>query len=265
MINKFKPQFNSTRLQRFGPNSDSGYLMPKTLLKSKNTLIVSFGVGFTIDFELDYLDKCRNTSIYLFDHSCSFKSVINELIFNFKNFKITSNLKLLFLYLKMSYHIFYNKESISFYDKFISDNRSLNNILLSDAFSNIDFNIFEYKILKIDIERSEYLILKDDEQFKLLQDRFDVILIEFHGLSTNYNKVDFINQQFKNNGFFIGHYHNNNCVIFNDYYGMNNCFEVLYLSKNKFEEDIECSNGVYPIPNLDFSCCPKKSENEFYF
>jgi hypothetical protein len=265
MINKFKPQFDSSNLIRLGPNSDSGYLIPKSLLKSKSTLIVSFGVGFTIDFELDFLKKCSETSIFLYDYSCSFKSVIREILLNFKKAKFIKSLKLLLRYLKLSLQIFYYREKISLFDKFISDNKNLNNILLHDAFTDIDFNSYDYKILKIDIERSEYLILKDHHDFKLLQERFDIIIIEFHGLLTNHNKIDYINEQFKKNGFFIGHYHNNNCVAFVEDFKMNNCFEVLYLSKIKFEEVYRCNNGIYPIPNLDFSCCPEKNENEFYF
>ena len=264
MLNKFKPKVLAKNLIRLGPRKDSGYVLHKNILKNNSIFLLSLGVGFEIGFEKDIIKKFRSKKIVLVDYSSS------DFAFILSQFSLLIKLKLYRFLANIYRYIFYKKfmikssKNIDFLSKYVNNYNDKRNIefhqILQKYKSYIDK---ELSILKIDIERSEYKILNENS-LKLISKYFQVVLIEFHGLITFHEKINQIDNLFKKNNFFVGHYHNNNTVPFHKKYNMSNCFEVTYLCKSRFLEE-EIYDQEYPLKNLDFSCNPKLDEIKFNF
>jgi hypothetical protein len=264
MLNKFKPKVLAKNLIRLGPKKDSGYVLHKNILNNNSVFLLSLGVGFEIGFEKDIIKNFNKKNIILVDYSSSDKEFVStqlSLLLKFKLYRFSANLYRYFFFKKF---IISNKKFINFLPFFVSDNNKGLNVKLSDLLET-NKKVFskDLNIIKIDIERSEYLILNENT-IKQISIIFDVVLIEFHGLITFNEQISKINELFKTHKYFIGHYHNNNTVPFHEKFEMNNCFEVTYLSSKKFKKE-KTLNQEYPLKNIDYSCNPKLKDVEFTF
>ena len=167
---KFKPKY-SYDLIRVGSNHDGGYLIEKSSFINSRFLF-SFGISTNWDFEKDFIYK-RDVELIAFDGS------INEKFWKDKKLKALEKIKKLSLkdfyqyaYIKYSFNKFFSKKN--FVSKFIS-NKLPNSMTFKEAInlSKVNEDIF----FKIDIEGSEYEILKDIVEN---QNMIIGIAIEFH-------------------------------------------------------------------------------------
>lgn len=140
---------------RIGPKKDGGYVILDQVSKKADLLMV-FGVGDDIDFEIDFKSKYPKVNIFLYDHTIKdLPSSNND--FYFKSLGIS--------------HIESEKtNTLNFFTEFHDKERSLS------------------KILKIDIEGSEWDLISEIDSEILKQ--FDQIIIEFHLFFVKYNQVN---------------------------------------------------------------------------
>ena len=258
--NIFKP-YNVGNLIRLGGKKDGGYLLSEKSL-SKTNFLVSLGIAYNWDFEIDFLDKKKNKnlSILTFDNSIS-REIVKK--FSKKSFFLffikPSFKKIQHIYKFFSFtNTFDGKKAIH-----ISKNVTTANTEKTINLENI-FSLIKEKnqniILKIDIEGGEYYLLKDIFRYS---ERINVLIIEFHLILKNEEKLfDFIKKI--SNEFYITHIHVNNVSLSND----NNSADIIEFTFEKkllFDRKLIPSNENYPIKGLDYPSSKKVADCKLIF
>ena len=179
--NYLKPKI-SIRLIRMGSLTDGGYFVPFKILK-KIKKIISCGLGIDWSFEENFKKKNKGVEITFYDHS------INT-FFWFKNFfyylyfylRYRQNFKVIFAY--FYYYKFFRNKKINHKKIKISKSDNLNqNIISLKNLLKLEKN---HILLKVDIEGDEYKVL---DQIIKYQQKLDCIIIEFHKINKNLNKI----------------------------------------------------------------------------
>jgi hypothetical protein len=186
-----KPKKNYL-LERIGKDNDGGYLVCPRSIKETSSLI-SLGINDDWSFEEDFLKKNKNIHVSYFDPGTSF-------------------LYLTKIFFKKLFFFFYYKplEIIkSFFQllKFFLIKKKIYNIYISHG----DILKYTKKVkapffLKIDIEGSEYRILRDIIKIKK---KISGLVIEFHNTDLF---IDNIKYFIKNIGLKLIHTHANNTL-----------------------------------------------------
>ena len=140
---------------RIGPKKDGGYVILDQVSKDADLLMV-FGVGDDIEFEIDFKHAYPNVNVVLYDHT------INDLPSKNKHFFFKS--------LGISHIESETCSTLNFFTEFHDKERKLS------------------KILKIDIENSEWNVISEIDSEILRQ--YDQIIIEFHLFFVKYNQVN---------------------------------------------------------------------------
>lgn len=216
---KFKPKF-SYDLIRIGNDNDGGYLIDTYSFK-KTKELVSLGINDDWSFEKDFfLRRNKKISVECFDDRLDKKFLIKKLVINFvfilyhlKFEFFLDAVKKFFSYIKFKKIFLFEKKRISYKDL---------DIILKKKNKNI--------FLKIDIETSEYRILKDiiSNQKKIIG-----LVIEFHDCDLHKKKIiNFINSL----DLTLVHIHGNN-LSSKDFSGNPTAIELSFarfpLKKNK--------------------------------
>ena len=243
--NLFYPKFKSNLL-RLGRNFDGRYIVEKNSIK-QSEILLSFGLSDDWTFEEDY-SKLGENKVYCYDYSVNIrfwlvsflKSLISIVLFRdpIKNFRK------LFDYVE--YKSFFNSKKNFHYKKFISPSSMKKNLFkdnvhlsLNDIVKKIEKNFF----LKIDIEGSEYRILKEIIQNS---SKINGLVIEFHDFDLHYKVV----QNFINNfELELIHVHVNNYGSINQE-GLPSVVELSFASQN-FLDKKEKNDKSYPDSKLD--------------
>tara|TARA_B100000965_G_C19525186_1_gene728436 strand:+ start:580 stop:1335 length:756 start_codon:yes stop_codon:yes gene_type:complete len=207
-------------LTRIGKNNDGGYLICKNNYDESDCLI-SFGISNDFSFEKAFKNKTEK-KILAFDPTTTNNFFLKDIIFNFLRFKFTS----FFLSIINFYNFkkFFSSKNSLFFLKKIGKGGSI-----KEEYISIDHILDLCKdrkkiFFKIDIEGSEYRILKD-----LLKNEelISGLVIEFHDVDLHLDKIiNFIDQSKLK----LIHVHGNNWLD----YGQNNiptCLELTF-SKN---------------------------------
>ena len=254
----FKP-YNVGDLIRLGDKKDGGYLLSKESL-SKTNFLISLGIAFNWDFEIDFLKKKKNKnlSIVSYDNSIS-REIVKKfslrsffLFFIRPSFKKLQHISKFFSYIKT-----FDGKKATHISKNVTLTNSEKTINLDEIFRLIkkDENI----ILKIDIEGDEYYLLNDI--LKNLN-RINVLIIEFHLIKKNKEKLfNFIKKI--SDSFYISHTHINNVSLSN-----NNSAEIIEFTFEKkllFNRSVELSTRNYPIKNLDYPSSRKVEDCKVVF
>ena len=258
--NIFKP-YNVGELIRLGGKKDGGYLLSKKSF-SKTNFLVSLGIAYNWDFEIDFLDnkKDNNLSIITFDNSISREIVKKFSIKSFFLFFIKPSFKKIqHIYKFFSFiNTFDGKKAIHI-SKNVKLTNTENTINLEKIFSLIkkkDENI----ILKIDIEGDEYYLLEDILRY---YERINVLIIEFHSILKNeeklYNFMEKISDYF-----YISHIHVNNVSLSK----VNNSAEIIEFTFEKkllFDRKLKPSEENYPLKGLDYPSSKKVEDCNILF
>jgi len=256
--NIFKP-FNVGNLVRLGGNKDGGYLLSKKSL-SKSNFLITLGVAYNWDFELDFLKKKQsvNLSIIACDNSIS-REIVKKfslkslfLFFIRPSFKKIQHICKFFSYI----NTFDGKKAIHF-PLNVTRSNTYRTINLKKLFSFIKKKSV---ILKIDIEGGEYYLL--DDIFKYLN-QINVLIIEFHSIQKNKkNFFNFIKRI--SNKFYISHVHINNVSLSNN--GKKaEIIEFTFEKKLLFNKKVVHSKQSYPLKNLDYPSSKKVDDCRILF
>lgn len=188
---KFLKPKNSYRLKRLGKKNDGGYLVDiNSILKSKT--LITLGINDDWSFEKDFANINSKIKIMCFDKDTSLFFLIK--IF-FKKFVF-----LPYYGLKNTFASFVR---VIDYVIFLKSKITKQNITYEDLI-NISKKSIEPIFLKIDIEGSEYRILRDIIK---IQKKLSGMIIEFHNIDLFSNKIKtFI----KKNSLKLIHVHGNN-------------------------------------------------------
>lgn len=187
MLPSFLKPVQAYHLLRLGSKHDGGYLVEKESFDNSN-LLISFGLSDNWEFEKDFYNSEKR--VISFDDRLSILFLLKKFIVALikLNLKISSN----FLFKIFDYLLIKLKKDIKFHKKFISNINNSKNINLEHILKKIKINNFHKIFLKVDIEGGEYIILDDILKY---QDYFEGIIIEFHSLNQNLNRIkNFINQ-----------------------------------------------------------------------
>ena len=174
LIPKYK-----TDLIRLGSKNDGGYLINKDDIKNSDTLI-SLGIHDDWEFENDIYKNYKIENIILFDPETSYILILKYLLI--------SILKCNFKKLKSNFLKFKELHNLKLYSTFF--NQKFDKNLVSKYINNKNI------IFKIDIEGDEY---KDLEFILEHQKKINSLIIEFHDVSKNYDKIHKFIMNFKLN------------------------------------------------------------------
>ena len=192
-------------LIRFGKNNDGGYLIEKNSILDSDVLI-SAGISWDYSFEEDYLKQVKK-QISCYDHTINFKHyfvtwflIFFSRIIKFSNIsRIKSSYKNILKPIKL--RRFFKNQNVYYYNLGIGLKNEkileLNEVLHKHKNFNKIF-------LKIDIERDEYRLLDDILENS---DKINGLVIEFHDLDLNLEKIEKFIKNFKCD---LVHIHPNN-------------------------------------------------------
>jgi hypothetical protein len=236
---------DNIELVRLGSIDDGGYVVPIETITS-SSMLISCGINDNWDFEKDFAKKSK-TPVWGYDYSIDgkfwyskFKKDLIKFLF-LKIFKPKKIYKMV-QYIDFIFFFKFNKKNRFFLKKIGNEPGSLSLIEIVNNNPSIKKNIF----LKIDIEGSEYSILKDIINLK---NKLQGIVIEFHDVSENINIITNFIDELKTDLYLV-HIHGNNYSVKE----LNKNPEAIELtfSKKSLHLKNKINDKLYPIANLDY-------------
>ena len=250
----------NNNLIRLGVKKDGGYVVDKKIIEKCKTLI-SFGLGPDWSFELDYKKINNNAEIFMYDYTVSTLPYVKQILKYLKRFctfranysSVKSRISYLCSYLSFikAKHVTFFKEKITYP---VTDSGETD---IKKVFSRIHKD--EKVILKCDIEGSEFDIINQNVSYS---HRIEMMVVEFHWLDRNEEKLSSTINKFQKN-FDIIHIHgNNHCEQLSS--GLPVALEVTFLNKKFRDAKIEYVNN-FPLKDLDYPNNPNKKDISFSF
>lgn len=188
--------YEADDLIRLGNKFDGGYLVRFSDVMSSSRLL-SFGINTDWSFEKDFV-KLSKKGLDAYDASTNLMLFCYQSFYLLLKRKPIESLSKLFSYFRFKHFFHGNKR---FKKKFVGDLKSEKYIGLKSILDQI----IENKIfLKMDIEGSEYRCL---DYLISYQDKFSSVIMEFHDLDCNLEKIKLFVSKFKLD---IVHIHVNN-------------------------------------------------------
>lgn len=257
---------------RLGPNEDGGYVVYKPSL-DKIDLLLTYGVGWDIDFEIDFYNL-TGKKILMYDPTLFGDKGIDwaycaKLV---KKWRVLSLFKyVLHIYRWRKQFKILRDYDILFYNEGIACETSKK----YDTFRNqlIKNDVKDERILlKMDIEGNEYPIFNEPGFIGNLN-VVDQLIIEFHDLKNRLRELESIVNELKKQ-FYIVHIHGNNYsggfYIYresSDIY-FPDVAEMTFVRKTcVLHEDISMDEFDYPTQGLDYpnSCFRKDFDKLSFF
>lgn len=246
-----------SNLCRIGPNKDGGYVIHKgSLLKTK--YIITLGLNDDWSFESHFLEINKKCKVIAYDHTVTLvfwlKRFLKDLLrfFLLKKIKINQILDI-FKYLK---YLFFFRNNIHYQLAVGSKKKSVNLEKILNNFQEKN-SIF----LKVDIEGSEYEIIKEIKKYSKV---INSIVIEFHELNKKKNFNDMINFIKDDHPFKIVHIHGNNFSEI-DKYGNPVCLELTLVNSDCINLGKTRSIDTYPLKGLDFPNLKRRRDIKINF
>ena len=235
-------------LKRIGNKNDGGYVIHYPSLQQVECL-VNYGVGYNVEFEKSF-NKLTNSETYAFDPTMKKPEFFIEKIKQGKYFETFKQVIKLLIWLTQENSL--KKYKINFIEEGLSDKNS-------DFFKTLNYHFEKYNLknkktlLKIDIEGGEYDILTKDNFYDTL-DNVVQLLLEFHYLKDNIEKISKIIENLKPTHSLIHIHGNNNGGTFS-LNGKNipEVIEVTFLH-NSYLPNKTLSTLNYPAKGLDYPC-----------
>jgi hypothetical protein len=193
-------------LERYGNLSDGGYVLPKEIVGMIDGL-VSFGISSDWSFEKSIKNINPSIPAHCYDHTISglifFKKILKVF---FKCLILKSSFQDFFRSTKVffGYYLFFRGNNIHFKNRVVLKSKAWIDAGLDLIFSRMREN--KNLLLKIDIEGSEYKLIKEILNNKK---HIPLLAIEFHEVDclrkTFIEKIDLLLQDYR-----IVHLHANN-------------------------------------------------------
>jgi hypothetical protein len=209
-------------LMRVGKDNDGGYLVSLEDI-TKSDLLISIGISFDWSFEKRFKAINKEIIIFTYDGSVGFKYFVKNIKYHLKNFlskpstigfsKLTRRIKML-----IDFSIFFRfnilKSKIFHEESFVDSNMDSDYLASFSKYYGYDpktigknymfEKIINNTFLSKDIEGSEYGLLEDIVHY---QQYISGMVIEFHDVHENLEKIEFFIRNFKLN---LLHLHINN-------------------------------------------------------
>ena len=240
----FKPyDIKLKNLIRIGPKCDGGYVVDKRVI-NKTNYIITCGLNDDWSFEKEFVKKNMYCKVLAYDHTVTNnfwkKRFFNDLINFFLLRKLRLN-KIIDIFRYIEYKFFFRNSNRHYKKKIV---KKIKKIDSEETIKNILKNKKQI-VLKVDIEGDEYNILKD---IILSSKKINLLIIEFHNISKNINKIKSFIKKLKLR---LIHIHGNNYENLN--YNIDpNVVEMTFVNHKKFKTRNHKTNYAYPLPNLDF-------------
>jgi len=248
------------RLIRLGRKLDGGYIVDSSIIDNCETLI-TFGLGPDWSFELDFIKRNKNLSIFVYDYTVSSLPYIKQIwkyLRRFLTFRVPLEATKTRLENYLEYKRFLNLDNVKFFrEKITYPIKNKIDTDIEKVFSRIERN--SEVILKSDIESSEYHII---DQILEYSSRIQMLIIEFHWIDKNENIFIDSVKKLKNK-FEIIHIHANNHyeTLKN---GLPMILEITLLNKKFIPNKFEYVNN-FPVQDLDFPNNPNVEDISFSF
>ena len=233
---------NLSNLVRLGRKFDGGYVIDKRVI-AKTKAIITCGLEAEWSFEKEFQKYNKQCKIIAFDHTVNKKFWITRFLKDFLNLLLLKKIKFyqifdVFKYIE--YLIFFSGKNDHYLKKIVSKKQNNNQITITEAIGdNKDI------VLKIDIEGDEYKVLTDVNKNL---DKLNLVIIEFHELKKNFNKIkNFIKRTKLKNI----HLNANNYGMV-DINGIPQVIEMTFINPKKFKIRNSKVKRNYPIKGLDF-------------
>ncbi|MCF6212570.1 MAG: hypothetical protein L3J45_00940 [Flavobacteriaceae bacterium] len=275
----FLTPYKTDNLIRIGSINDGGYVITKDIINNVNQ-VLSWGIYYNWDFESDLLKEGQIKQMILadpFTPIASLKSMIN-LRHRFKsNIGIVQN-NLPETQSKRRYIIFLKKiklyivKYITFHFFLFFKRRIVEFVSLglesynSKEMRTLEFFIQKLKdannlLIKMDIEGSEYNVDFSNKIFKNVQ----CLLIEFHNIDDNYDRLKEIINELQNNNLYIYHIHLNNSSLRIKGSQFSKAVELSFQQRKYFGKSLEKVSCTYPLDKIDSPCDPNKDDYTLFF
>ena len=252
----FKPyKSNKKNLIRVGPNIDGGYVIDKRVINKTKT-IITCGLNDDWEFEKNFLRINPYCQILAYDHTVNkkfWKDRFKKDLISFFLLQKLSVKKILGIFKYIDYTKFFKKNNKHYIKKVVLNKNNKKEISIKKILKNKK-NI----LLKIDIEGDEYKILNTIDKYF---DQINLLIIEFHNIHKNINKIKkfLIKSKLK-----LIHIHGNNFA------GVNknkdpNVVEMTMLNSKKFKIIKSKSDFKYPIYGLDYKNFKRRNDIELNF
>ena len=247
---------------RLGSDYDGGYILPEVAL-SQIKYVFAYGYGYNFKFEED-LVNLKNAQIFLYDDEASTIRLLNQLILSLliRPFrKSTKYAPKKIIKCLLDYYKLISTKKIAYRNfKVLPLGSNLwqkgKTIIFDDTIETVKFKHFEAGI-KMDIEGHEYLIF-DQAKVDFLKIAF--IIIEFHGIGSNYSLFKRVIKKLQTN-FVITNIHINNYGSISDI-GIPSIVEISFVNKALIGE---YSYADFIPSSLDRPCCIRKPEIRYQY
>ncbi|MDB4821275.1 FkbM family methyltransferase [Candidatus Pelagibacter sp.] len=253
MLPKYLRPFhiNNDNLIRVGPKLDGGYILDKRIIHLTEK-IITCGLNDDWEFEKHFLKIKPSCEVIAYDHTVNKKFWIKRFkkdIIHFFLFKKLRLRKIIGIFKYYDYMNFFKSKNKHFELKISNENIKNKEITIDEIFRDHD-NL----ILKIDIEGSEYKVLK---QILNNSKKINNLLIEFHDIQKNMNLIkDFIDQS---NDLKLIHIHGNNYSCTDENIDPN-IIELTFTNIEKIGLEQKITEKNYPIDKLDYKNIPRKKD-----
>jgi len=262
----FLRPLKTDKLIRLGQKMDGGYIVDSDIIDNCDILI-TFGLGDGSiasgqwTFELDFIKRNKNLSIFVYDYTVSSLPYIKKIwkyLKRFLTFRATLESVKIRIKNYKEFRKFMKLSNVRFYkEKITCPIKNKKDADLKKVFSRVK-NDSEI-ILKSDIEGDEYNII---DQIIVYSNRIQMLIIEFHWIDKNENifveSVKKLQKKFE-----IIHIHANNHLetLKN---GLPIILEITLINKKLFRSKNYFVNN-FPIKNLDFPNNPLLKDISFSF
>ena len=231
-------------LVRLGSQFDGGYVVCRKDLLQSNFLL-SFGINDDWNFESSFLKVIPDAVVHSYDYSVRFYTYVMKLVGAIPRLvlrRISFAEFLRRISLPFHYLSFFRGKSVHFQEKVTSPIFAEFDVSVPIIFSRVDS---DFIYLKIDIEGSEYKILREILEFS---DRIVGMVIEFHDVTFLQDKFQLTLNQLSQH-FDIIHIHGNNFNYISKDTGVSDVLELTLSKRGNHSKEVKILST--PVVGLD--------------